>query len=257
MPVTLHHRDLGGAGRPPLVILHGLLGSSRNWQAAGRALSERYHVVALDLRGHGQSPHALPVTYEEMAGDVVAWLDARGIGRVSLLGHSMGGKVAMLLACRNPGRVERLLVVDVAPKDYRWISNREAFAAMHGLDLASLGSRAEAERSLAPRIHSAAMRHFLLTNLVREEGGQWKWGVDLPGLTQAVPVLESNPLGPGERFTGPTLFLAGGKSDYVEPGDGDAIRRHFPAARIETLPAAGHNPHVEAREEFVRRVLEG
>ena len=101
------------------------------------------------------------------------------------------------------------------------------------------------------------MRHFLLTNLVREEGRPWRWGVDLPGLTQAVPLLEANPLGPDERFTGPTLFLAGGKSDYVEPGDGDAIRRHFPAARIETLASSGHNPHVEAREEFVRCVLEG
>ncbi len=149
MPVTLNYRDLGGTGRPPLVILHGLLGSSRNWQAAGRALAERYHVLALDLRGHGQSPHARPVTYEAMAGDVMAWLDARELGRVSLLGHSMGGKVAMLLACRNPDRVERLFVVDVAPKGYRWASNREAFAAMNELDLTSLGSRAEAERALA------------------------------------------------------------------------------------------------------------
>src|SRR5690606_9374454 len=105
---------------PPLVILHGLLGSSRNWQTAGKDLAERFHVAALDLRNHGSSPHADEMSYAAMMADVLAWMDARGLGRVTLLGHSMGRILAMLLACRHPERIERLIVVDIAPKDYRW-----------------------------------------------------------------------------------------------------------------------------------------
>ena len=109
--VILSHRDLGGAGRPPLVLLHGMLGSSRNWQTTGRDLAEHCHVLAPDLRNHGMSPHAGSMRYDEMVADVLAWIEAQGLARATLLGHSMGGKVAMLLACRHPERVERLLAV--------------------------------------------------------------------------------------------------------------------------------------------------
>src|SRR4051812_5735190 len=112
--LTLFHRDLGGAGNSPLVVLHGLLGSSRNWLTTGGDLAARYHVLALDLRNHGKSPHDdAPMDYETMMADVLAWLDAQGLGKVSMMGHSMGGKVAMHLACRHPERVERLIVVDI------------------------------------------------------------------------------------------------------------------------------------------------
>ncbi len=105
--VTLFHRDLGGAGLPPLVILHGMLGSSRNWQTTGQDLTEKFHVLALDLRNHGESPHDAAMTYEAMMEDVLAWLDVQGLRQITLLGHSMGGKVAMLLACRHPERAQR------------------------------------------------------------------------------------------------------------------------------------------------------
>src|SRR5690606_16173510 len=117
MPL-LAHRDFGGEGKPPLVVLHGLLGSARNWQSAGRDLAADFHVCALDLRNHGDSFHAREMTYAIMADDVCAWLDARGWQRVRLMGHSMGGKVAMVLACRFPERVEKLVAVDIAPKAY-------------------------------------------------------------------------------------------------------------------------------------------
>src|SRR5262245_22188729 len=118
--VELFCRDWGGEGRPPLVVLHGLLGSSRNWQTAGGDLAKAgaAHVMALDLRNHGKSPHADVMSYDAMVADVLTWMDARGLTRVSLMGHSMGGKVAMALACRHPERVERLIVVDIAPRDY-------------------------------------------------------------------------------------------------------------------------------------------
>jgi pimeloyl-ACP methyl ester carboxylesterase len=126
-----------------------------------------YHVLALDLRNHGGSPHDDEMTYAAMAGDVIAWLDVQGLARVTLLGHSMGGKVAMLLACRHPDRVARLIVVDIAPKDYFWVAHRAEFAAMNELDLTSLQSRAEAELRFEARVDDWAMRKFIATNLER------------------------------------------------------------------------------------------
>lgn len=255
MPVALFSRDLGGAGKPPLVLLHGLLGSSRNWQTAGRDLAERYHVHALDLRNHGRSPHASEAGYAAMLGDVVAWLDAARLARVTLLGHSLGGKVAMLAACRHPERIERLIVVDIAPKDYRWAAHRAEFAAMHELDLTHLRSRAEAELRFEARVDDWAMRKFLATNLEHEYGGGWRWQINLPALSAALPELERSALQPDDRYPGPALFVTGGRSQYVLPEDHAGIREHFPAARIVTLPTAGHNAHMETRTEFVQTVF--
>lgn len=255
MSVALQHTDLGGAGNPPLLVLHGLLGSSRNWQTAGKDLARRWHVIALDARNHGRSPHHAAMTYDALAGDIAAWMQARGMTRASVMGHSMGGKTAMLLACRRPELVERLVVVDIAPKDYFWVAHRGEFAAMNELDLAALASRAEAEMRFEARVPSLGMRKFLTTNLEREETGSWRWIVNLPVLTDALPVLEKNSLAPGDRFDGPTLFIAGGRSQYIQPADQDAIRRHFPQARIESIPESGHNPHMEARERFVELVM--
>jgi len=252
--MTLFHRDLGGADRPPLVILHGLLGSSRNWQTTGRDLAATHHVCALDARNHGGSPAAEPMDYDAMVADVIGWLDAQGLERVTLLGHSMGGKTAMLLACRHPARVERLIVVDIAPRNYRWAAHREEFAAMNELDLATLGSRAEAEKCFEARVTDWAMRKFLATNLDRDEAGRWRWIINLPVLTAALPTLERNPLDPADRFSGPTRFIAGGRSTYITAEDHPVIHRQFPAAQIEVIPASGHNPHMETREAFVAAV---
>jgi pimeloyl-ACP methyl ester carboxylesterase len=253
--LPLFHRDLGGAGKPPLVLLHGLLGSSRNWQTAGGDLAAHFHVRALDLRNHGRSPHADTMHYEEMLGDVLAWLDAQGLSRATIVGHSMGGKVAMLLACRRPERVERLVVVDIAPRDYFWPGHRASFAAMNELQLADVHSRGEAELRFEARVPDWAMRKFLATNLERREDGTWHWQINLPVLTAALPELERNPLAPDDRFAGPTLFLAGGKSNYIESADHAAIRAHFPAAEIRVLAAAGHNPHMETRADLVAAIL--
>jgi pimeloyl-ACP methyl ester carboxylesterase len=253
--MMLAHRDFGGAGKPPLVILHGMLGSSRNWQTAGQDLAAAFHALALDLRNHGASGHDDEMTYEAMVSDVLAWMDAQALGRVALLGHSLGGKVGMLLACRHPDRVERLIVVDIAPKKYFWPERRAEFAAMQELDLSGLASRAAAEKSLEGRVPGWAMRRFLLTNLDRGEDGRWRWVVNLPALTRALPELEKTPLAPEDRFDGATLFVAGGKSRYMETGDREAILRHFPAAQIEIMPESGHNPHMEARKDFIALVL--
>jgi esterase len=193
--------------------------------------------------------------YATMTADVLAWLDAQPLPRVTFLGHSMGGKIAMLLACRHPERVERLIIVDIAPKDYAWPERRLEFAAMNDLDLAHLASRAAAEKHFESRVPDWGMRKFLTTNLERTPEGTWRWQINLPGITAALPALEKNVLTPDDRYTGPTLFITGGKSRYVKPEDVAVIVRHFPAARIESIAEAGHNPHLETREAFVRMIL--
>jgi pimeloyl-ACP methyl ester carboxylesterase len=255
--VELFARELGGAGKAPLVLLHGLLGSGRNWQTAGAGLAEAAggrDVWAVDLRNHGKSPWNDVMTYDAMVADVLAWLDARGLGAVDLMGHSMGGKVAMVLACRHPERVRRLVVVDIAPKNYLSHGHRAEFAAMNELRLPELQSRGEAELKMEGRVPDWGMRKFLTTNLERGEDGAWRWAVNLPVLTAALTEVEANPLGDGERFAGPVLVVRGGKSRYVTDEDAAKITQHFPAARVETITAAGHNPHMETRAEFCAAV---
>lgn len=254
MSVILHHLDLGGAGKPPMIVLHGLLGSSRNWLSTGRDLARHFHVFALDARNHGKSPQAPKMTYAVMARDILGWLDAQGLARATIVGHSMGGKTGMLLACRHPERVERLVVVDIAPKDYFWVAHRGEFAAMTELDLASLTSRSEAELRFEARVPNLGLRKFLSTNLERGEDGAWRWQINLPVLTASLAAMEKNSLQPEDRFAGPSLYVLGGRSRYAENGDHELIRKHFPAARIEVIADSGHNPHMDQRAEFVRLV---
>lgn len=198
------------------------------------------------------------MSYDAMVADVLAWMDARGMARVTLLGHSMGGKVAMLLACRNSGRVERLIVVDIAPKDYRWAAHRAEFAAMNELDLSHLQSRAEAEMRFEARVDDWAMRKFLTTNLERNaDGGGWRWTVNLPVLTKALEELERSSVREGDRFDGPVLFVMGERSNYVQREDWERSKTIFPRAEFRVVNGAGHNPHMETRGEFVRVVIAG
>lgn len=235
-----------------------MLGSSRNWQSAGAELAQRYHVLAPDLRNHGRSAHADEMGYADMVSDVLAWMDGLQLTRVTLMGHSMGGKVAMLLACRHSERMERLIVVDVAPKDYLFAAHRNEFAAMNELDLRTLRSRGDAEMRFEARVPGLGMRKFLATNLHRDpETDTWHWLIDLPVMTRALPELEKNSLGADDRFAGPTQFIVGGKSRYVEPGDWAQIEQYFPAAKLDVISEARHNPHMETRAEFVKTVLAG
>ena len=252
--VPLFH-DLGGAGRPPLVILPGFLGSSRNWQTAGAGLASRFHVRALDLRNHGCSPGSSEMTFDAMIEDVQGWMEAQDLATATLLGHSMGGKVAMRLACRYPARVARLIAIDIAPKEYAGMAQRAEVIAMNELRLDGLRSRAEAELRLEGRVDSWAMRKFITSLLERAASGHWRWTVNLPVLTAALPELVKPPLEPGDRFDGPASFILGGKSRFVEAGDHAIIRRHFPAATIMTIAESGHNPHIESRKAFVQAVL--
>lgn len=255
MTVSLVSRELGGTGTPAIVVLHGLLGSSRNWQSAGTALAARgSRVIALDLRNHGESPWAETCGPAEMAADVAAWLERSGLCPVHLLGHSLGGKVAMRLAAERPELVARLTVVDIAPRDYPGRLRLE-FEAMRALDLGSIRSRRDADTALTTLVSDWAQRQFILTNLGQDAAGAWIWKVNFTALEAALPLMLSNPLAPGQRYTGPTRLIRGGKSDYVRDDDLPAFLDRFPAGDVITLAESGHNPHFDARSGFVDAVL--
>jgi len=253
--MEMNYRSFGDEGAKPLVIVHGFLGSSRNWQSAAAELGKQFRVYALDLRNHGDSPHTDEHSYEVKVEDVVAWMDARNFGRAILLGHSMGGKLMMKLACENPSRVDKLIVVDIAPKVYPHSHDHE-LAAMLELDTASLESRKAADDILMEKVPSWGMRQFLLTNLVKSESGGFHWQSNIETLYANRRKLESACLSEGQQFDGDTLFVVGGESKYFTSEDIELVRKHFPTCAIETIPNCGHNPHFEKRAEFVEIVSE-
>ena len=250
----LHFRVYGDPSKPTVLVVHGLLGSSRNWHSVGSELGPRFHVICVDLRNHGSSPFRLPHSYDGMIEDILGLIESEGMERCHLLGHSMGGKLAMKISCRYPDKVDKLVVVDIAPKTYPG-SHDNDYEAMRGLDLQRLKSRKEADEILESLIPDWAKRQFLLTNLRRdEEGTAFRWSVNLEALEANQREIESSPVADGDRFDGPTLFILGGRSSYTDDADILVIREILSDCRIVTIDGSGHNPHIEAREVFVSRV---
>ena len=240
-----------GQGRA-LILLHGLFGSSDNWHYITTKLAETFHVFVPDLRNHGQSPHSAAMDYPLMAGDVVELMQAQGSSTARVIGHSMGGKVAMQLALQFPERVEKLIVSDMAPRVYA-PAHEKIFSALLALDLPAYANRQQMEEVLAPDIPSLMLRRFLLKNLGRDAHGKFFWKMNLRGLWDNYPRL-AEPMA-GAPFTKPTLFIRGGRSDYIQPEDSGRIHELFPAARIETIPDASHWIHADKPEEFLKLVL--
>jgi pimeloyl-ACP methyl ester carboxylesterase len=239
-------------GGTPLIVLHGLFGSARNWQTLAKRFGERRHVYALDLRNHGGAPWADTMSYPEMAEDILRFLDDRGYPRAAMVGHSMGGKAAMTLALMHPGRVERLVVADIAPVTYTH-THAPFVAAMKAADLEGRTRRSEVESQLVDAVPEAPLRSFLLQNLVLENG-RFHWRINLDAVGADMETLIGFPDLGDARYDGPALFIGGGKSDYITPEHEPAIRRHFPAATVEMVPGAGHWIHAERPEEFAALV---
>lgn len=237
-----------GSGRP-VAFLHGLLGAGQNFGAVQKALAARGHrVLALDLRNHGASPHAATMSYPEMAADVAETLGEAGALPAAVVGHSMGGKVAMALALAHPEAVERLLVADIAPVSYGTPLFSHYIAAMRAIPLRSGLTRREADAALAEAVPAAPLRGFLLQNLLFAENPP-RWRVPLDVLAAEVDVLGGWPDPPG-RYGGKVLVLAGDSSEYILPAHHARFRALFPAARFATIPA-GHWLHAENPAAFL------
>lgn len=253
--MILHYNEAGEADAPAMICLHGLLGSSRNWRGAARFLSEHFRMITVDARNHGESFHTTTITFDDMVQDLQELMDHLGLDTATLVSHSMGGKVAMLFACRYPERVDRLFVVDTAPKDYPPYHETE-FAAMNALDLSRLETRNDADALIATYIDDWAFRQFLISNIVRDEAGQFKWMINLPIIEAHLGVLAKNAIDLMDTYEGPAHFLIGGLSKYVTEDDHTDIRYHFPNVTIETWDDSGHNPHFEHRDRFVEWVIQ-
>lgn len=248
--MLLHHTELGSG--PPLIVLHGLLGSHQNLLPACRPLAARFRVFAVDLRNHGRSPREDVMHHAAMAGDVERFMTARGLAAAHVLGHSMGGKTAMQLALHHPRRVERLVVADMSP---RAAGPRFAklLQTLRDLPVARLRSRDEAGAALAPVVADEAARRFLLKNLAPDGRGGYRWRVHLEGIAANYDRLREA-VDSALPFPGPALFVRGGRSDYIGADDVAEIHRLFPSAKIVTLPDAGHWVHVDAPDAFARAV---
>ena len=250
----LNYRWFGesDSGVTPLVVLHGLLGSLDNWQTFARGQAGKRPVLALDLRNHGDSPHVEGMSYQQMVSDVLAVLDALGIPTCDLMGHSMGGKVAMSLALQHPERIQRLLVVDIAPKAYP-PRHQALLQAMVSMPLASLSSRKQADEWLSTTVKHPFERGFLLKNLGRKSDGSFYWQCNLPEIARHYLKISGFPASTAS-CPAPALLIRGGQSDYVADEDLALIRQAFPAAKLISIEAAGHLPHVQTPAEFTALV---
>lgn len=244
--MILHAVEAGEGA--PVVLLHGLFGAARNLGVAQRALATRLRVIALDLRNHGASPHDPAMDYPTMAADVLETLDQRGALPAVLIGHSMGGKVAMMAALLRPAAVARLVVADIAPVSYRH-GNARIAAAMAALPLTPGLTRAAADAALADAVPDAGVRAFLLQNLAL--GAHPRWRIGLHAIAAAIPDIEGWHAPDGAAYRGPTLFIAGAASDHVRPEHRPAIRVLFPLARFVTFKRAGHWLHTDDPAGFV------
>lgn len=236
-----------GQGDVPLLIVHGLFGSARNWGGVAKKLAEKRHVIVVDMRNHGASFRSSAHSYPEMAEDLAQVIGAEG-GIADVLGHSMGGKTSMLLALTKPSLVRKLIVADIAPVAYGH-SQADLVRAMLALDLSTVSRRSEADRALKPSIPDQATRLFLLQSLIFEEG-QARWLLNLEALLDQMPHIMSFPQ-TDASFDRETLFLTGAKSDYVREAHRGAVLKHFPKAQHKAISGAGHWLHAEKPEEFV------
>ena len=250
--MTSLYYDEYGAGSP-LVLLHGLFGSSTNLRNVARSLGNHYRVLVPDARNHGRSPHDSDMTYPAMAQDIADWLNMLGIEQPVLAGHSMGGKTAMMLALTAPQRVASLVVIDIAPVNYSH-SHAALINAMQELDLTTLRSRSDADQALAAGIPDPVLRGFLLQNLVLQDGSLF-WRINLAALASHMDDLIGFPDLAGRSYSGPVLFIAGKRSDYVLPKYERTIKDYFPNARIEYIDA-GHWVHAEQPAILVELISE-
>lgn len=256
MTVELVSTAFGERGLP-VIIMHGLLGSARNWTTIAKQLGKTHRVFSLDMRNHGTSPWGPTMTYDDMAEDVRAFIEDNALDPAILLGHSMGGKVAMRLSLLYRDLVDRMIIADIGPVAYQQ-SYDEFIDAMRALPLADTTRRSDVDKALQPAVPDPGMRAFLMQNLARGDEG-FSWRPNLDAIAMNMDDLLGWPAPHGATFEGPTLFVGGANSDYLPRSIRPAIEETFPDARFATIQDAGHWVHAEKPAEFfqiVSRFLE-
>lgn len=251
--MKLFFRETGTSGTP-IIILHGIFGSSDNWLGIGKVLAENYRVFMLDQRNHGQSPHSDVFNYEVMAADLKEFIDEYQLENPIIIGHSMGGKTVMQFAMNYPDAFAKMVVVDIAPKFYP-VHHTMILQGLNSVNLETLASRTEANEHLKRFEEQEGVRQFLLKNLWRnpEKGNQFDWRINLSVITQNIDVVghELEHEHPVEK---PVLFLAGANSHYIQPEDERKIWELFPNYTIEKIEGAGHWVQADKPKEFIEAV---
>lgn len=263
--MKLYYRKEGEG--PAVVIIHGLYGSSNNWMNMGKRLAKNHTVYMIDQRNHGRSPFAPSNSYEDMKTDLLEFFEARKMNKATLLGHSMGGKVAMWFAANFPERVQKLVIADIAPKDYlsnqtdtQYYLHQNILLAMQETDFSVVRKRKEAGDQLAEKIDNPSIRQFLLKNMTRDKKtGMYRWRLNVDVLYAYLEeiIRGVNPRWFEDRvpiFHYPVIFIRGLKSNYILPEDEKLIHSIYPDARIIDIPEAGHWLHAEQPEKFMKAV---
>lgn len=249
--MKLHCRKLGQG--QPVLILHGLFGSSDNWNGIGKKLAEYFEVYLIDQRNHGRSPHSDGFNYQLMSDDLYEFVDDNFIEDAVVIGHSLGGKTAMTFALQHPEKVKRLIVVDISPRASQAFLN-QILQGLMSIDLSVVKSRKAADEQLSLTIGDLNLRKFLLKNLYWKEKGVLDWRFNLEIINREIKTVDEG-IDDEKKFDKPTLFIRGGKSDYILNSDFAMIKSIFPEAEIITIPNAGHWLHAEAPADFLDCVI--
>jgi esterase len=237
----------------PLIVLHGLFGSSDNWFTQAKLLSDHYKIYSVDLRNHGQSPHSDDFDYPVMVEDLKEFIQSKDIQHPSIIGHSMGGKAAMNFALAYPENISNLIIVDIAPKAY----NLEHYTIAEGLKaipLDRISSRNEAEEALSQHVPEPDVRQFLLKNLMRKADGGFTWKINLPVISDKLSNIGLDLQFSG-KFEKPTLFIRGSRSKYIADADWSRIKEIFPNAELKSMDT-GHWVQAEKPQEFANEVIQ-
>ncbi|MGM0496370.1 MAG: alpha/beta fold hydrolase [Bacteroidota bacterium] len=268
--MQLFYRLLGESNTQPLIILHGLYGSSDNWLNIGKQLAQSYRVYLIDLRNHGNSPHSKNHNYFLMRDDLLEFMEDKGIREASVLGHSMGGKTAIYFALEYPDKVKNMIVVDIAPGAYKslaepspnTLNHLNILNALYNLDTENIETLRDADKKLSESIPYKQVRQFLLKNLKRDKKGKFRWTLNINTLRNELPSIVDG-IDTGE-YSGKSdkpkesqysvLFIKGEKSDYIGENEKNEIKTIFPNATIQTIKDAGHWVHAEQREMFIDTV---
>lgn len=251
--MQLHYRVFGDFGED-VIILHGLLGSLDNWQSEARKLSEAYRVWIVDLRNHGRSPHTDDMSYELMTEDVKEFMEQHDIAQAHIVGHSMGGKVAMTFALTYPERVDQLVVVDIGPKPYVG-DHLPYLEAMLNTDTSKYSSRSEIEEKIKEQIRSEWVVQVIMKNLGRDENKQLQWRPHVSLLKRVYQDIMGSSL-PNTTFEGRTDFIKGSESDYIQEEEFDSFKEYFPQAKLHLVQGAGHIVHTEQPEAFYEVLIQ-